>query len=326
MPKKLAIFIKLAISVLLIVLLVKVTGLDLKKTFIAIKETDIRWFIGCIVMFLACTLTNTYRWWILAGLLDYKLSFFKAVRMYLEAAFANNFLPSNFGGDAIRAYDLGQEGKSWLRAASTIIAERFFGFTMMFFLIPIGLAFIQIGPLSDVLPKQLILGLWLAFFAPIVFIASYKLWSKLPWNFIQKFNYAVQEYTKCHKSLMKVIFWTFMTHMFLLAGNVCSAYALGVGIDQIPVWYWLLMTPAATLISFVVPAVKGVGAKEASYIYFLSFLGITSDTGLAIGFIAFVATLVSSLPGVSIAFRKTKLTKVIEEEKEHEAEELEKTR
>lgn len=322
MNKQLAIFIKLAISVLLVVLLIKVTNLDLKKTFITIQGTDIKWFIACTVMFLACTFTNAYRWWILARQLGYQFSFLKAVRMYFEAGFANNFLPSNFGGDAIRAYDLGKENKSWLRAASTIIAERFFGFAMMFLLIPIGLFFVHFSSLANVLPSKLILGLWLAFIGTIIALASYKIWSKIPWNLVQKFNYAVQEYTKCHKSINLVLFWTFMTHVFLLAGNVCSAYALGVTIEQLPIWYWLLMTPAATLISFVVPAVKGVGAKEASYIYFLGFLGISSDVGLAIGFIAFVATLISSLPGVSIAFRKTKISKVIEEEREHEAEEL----
>ena len=131
MNKKLAIIIKLVVSILLVVILIKVADLDLQKTFIAIKETDIKWFIACTLMLTATTFTNAYRWWILARLLNYELTFFKAIRMYFEAMFANNLLPSNFGGDAIRAYDLGRNDKTWLRAASTILTERFFGFVMM---------------------------------------------------------------------------------------------------------------------------------------------------------------------------------------------------
>ncbi|MDA1021521.1 MAG: lysylphosphatidylglycerol synthase transmembrane domain-containing protein [Cyanobacteria bacterium] len=326
MNKKLALIIKLAVSILLVVILIKVADLDLKKTFIAIKETDLKWFIICTMMFTATTFTNAYRWWVLARLLNYELSFFKAIRMYFEAMFANNFLPSNFGGDAIRAYDLGRNDKTWLRAASTILTERFFGFVMMFCMIPIGLVFMQFSPIGQQVPNEVKLALLVAFGGLVIALASYQLWSKIPWNIVQKFNYAVHEYTRCTKSLKQVVFWTFMTHMFLLAGNVCSAYALGVSLSEIPAWYWLIMTPAATLISFVVPAVKGVGAKEASYIYFLGYLGITSDKGLAIGFIAFVATLIASLPGISIAFKKIKINKVIEEEKLHEAEELKKVK
>lgn len=322
MKKQLTLIFKLGVSVLLAYLMIKFCHLDIRKTFTAIKSTHILWFIACTIMFTATTFTNAYRWMILVRLLNYKLSFGKAVRMYFESAFSNNFLPTNFGGDAIRAYDLGKKDKSWLRAASTVLTERFYGFAMMFAMIPVGLLCMKYSHFANAIPKEISLALWLTFVGTVIFFGTYKLWSKIPLNVVQKMNYAVQEYTKCHVSLQKVILWTLVTHLLLLIGNVCSAYALGIGIDQIPIWYWLIITPAATLAGFIIPAVKGVGAKEASYIYFLGLLGISSDTSLAIGFIAFIATTLSTLPGLSIAFRKVKFNKVIVEEHKHEEEEL----
>jgi uncharacterized protein (TIRG00374 family) len=322
MKKKLILILKLGISVLLAFLMIKFCDLDITKTFHAIKSTNIFWFIATTVMFTATTFTNAYRWMILVRLLNYELTFGKAVRMYFESAFSNNFLPTNFGGDAIRAYDLGKQGKSWLRAASTVLAERFYGFAMMFCMIPIGLFVMKYTRFANAVPSEVSLALWLTFIATVIGIGSYKLWSKIPLHIVQKMNFAVKEYTRCKKSLQKVILWTLITHLLLLIGNVCSAYALGITVDQIPAWYWLIITPAATLAGFIIPAVKGVGAKEASYIYFLGLLGISSDTSLAIGFIAFIATTISTLPGLSIAFRKIKFNKVIEEEEEHEEEEL----
>ncbi len=322
MKKPLILISKICISIALAYLMIKFCHLDIRKTFTAIKSTHILWFIACTIMFTATTFTNAYRWLILVRLLNYKLSFGKALRMYFESTFSNNFLPTNFGGDAIRAYDLGKKDKSWLRAASTVLTERFYGFAMMFLMIPVGLFMMKHTSFSNAIPSEIALALWLTFIGTVVFFGTYKLWSKIPLNIVQKINYAVQEYTRCKKSLQKVLLWTLITHLLLLIGNVCSAYALGIGIDQIPVWYWLIITPAATLAGFIIPAVKGVGAKEASYIYFLGLLGISSDTSLAIGFIAFIATTLSTLPGLSIAFRKVKFNKVITEEHKHEEEEL----
>lgn len=322
MKKPLILTFKLCISIALAYLMIKFCHLDIRKTFTAIKSTHILWFIACTLMFTATTFTNAYRWMVLVRLLNYKLSFGKAVRMYFESTFSNNFLPTNFGGDAIRAYDLGKKDKSWLRAASTVLTERFYGFAMMFLMIPVGLFMMKHTNFSNAIPPEIALALWLTFIGTVVFFGTYKLWSRIPLNIVQKINYAVHEYTRCKKSLQKVLLWTLITHLLLLIGNVCSAYALGVGIDQIPVWYWLIITPAATLAGFIIPAVKGVGAKEASYIYFLGLLGISSDTSLAIGFIAFIATTLSTLPGLSIAFRKIKFNKVITEEHKHEEEEL----
>ncbi len=322
MKKQITLILKLSISIGLIILMIKFCNLDLQKTWIAIQETNFAWFIATTVMFTGTVFTNAYRWMILAKLLDYKLDFSKACRMYFESAFSNNFLPTNFGGDAIRAYDLGKRDKSWLKAASTVMVERLYGFAVMFCMIPVGLFFIRYTKFAHALPPNVALALWFTFIATVVGLGSYKLWSKIPLGIVQKLNYAVEEYTKCHHSLRLVLLWTFITHLLLLAGNVCSAYALGVGTGEIPIWYWLIVTPASTLAGFIIPAVKGVGAKEASYIYFLGLLGIGSDTSLAIGFIAFVATTISTLPGVSIAFRKLKFNKVIEEEHQHEEEEL----
>ncbi len=57
------------------------------------------------------------------------------------------------------------------------------------------------------------------------------------------------------------------------------------------------------MLSFVIPAVKGVGAKEASYIYLLAFIGVSGSDALAIAFIIFLGTLIATLPGISIVFR-----------------------
>ncbi len=291
--------------------MIKFTKLDLHDTFERIKNANIFWVIMATLMFVITIFTNSYRWWKLASLLDYKLSFFHAIRLYFESAFANNFLPSNLAGDALRAYELNALSTgitSWLKAASTVIMERIFGFAMMFLVMIFGLVALEFHPQIN-MPFTLKLALWLSFIATILGLLAYKLLLKLPFEFINKIKFAIQEYTKCKKSLLIIIFWTLITHLFLLLGNVCTSLAINNTYEHIPFWYWLIITPASTLISFVVPAVKGVGAKEASYVYFLGLLGVPSHDSLAIAFIAFIATLLCSLPGLSYVFRKLDLSR-----------------
>ncbi|MCE2928020.1 MAG: flippase-like domain-containing protein [Candidatus Caenarcaniphilales bacterium] len=324
MKKVFSFVIKAVISIALIYLLVKFTKLDLVKAFSLLKEADIRWFIASIAMYVICMFTNTYRWQILANQLDFKLEYLRALRLYFESTFSNNFLPTNFGGDAIRAFDLGRNhSHSWLKAASTVIMERAFGFAMMFSLIPLGLIYSKFTPLAHVLPENLERGLYITFGAMVIGLASYKLWSQIPLAFVQKIKFTIKEYTKCKKSLVNVALWTFLTHISFVIGNICAGEALGAGLQQVPLWFWLILSPVSTLAGFFIPAVKGVGAKEACYVYMLGLVGVAPDLSLAIAFLTYISTLISTLPGVTIAFRKLKTEKIIAEEEQHEEEELE---
>jgi uncharacterized protein (TIRG00374 family) len=306
MQKKILIALKLIISITLIVLVFKLCDIDVVKTWTKLRNTDVKWFIiGCLLL-IGTTFTNNYRWLKLASLLGYKTSYFHGLKTYFESTFANNFLPTGFGGDALKAYDLGKADKTWLRAASTVIMERLFGFIFLFAQVPIGLVISKYTPLRDALPLKLELALWLAFLALVLSIISYPLWSKIPLGFIQKIRFSIHEYTRCHKSLIDVAAWTFITHVLFVAGNISMGLAMGAGIDRIPVWFWLVLVPASSLAGFIIPSVKGVGAKEASYIYMLGLIGINHDLGLAIAFQTFVATVIASLPGASIAFRRMK--------------------
>ena len=306
MKKKFSLLLKILISVALLVLTIKFMNLDLAETFNTLKKSNWKWFIlSCLTLY-ATVFTNNYRWMILANQLNYKLSFTESLKLYFEAMFSNNFLPSNFGGDAWRSYELGKKDKGWMKAASTVIMERLFGFTLMFALMPVALITIKFSSFSEAIPKKIELLLWLSFAGMIFMYATYLLWSKIKITFIQKVKYAFDEYTKCHKSMRNVIIWTFITHVFLILSNVFAAFATNVSLEAIPFWYWFIVVPTSTLLSFVIPAVKGVGAKEASYIYLLGFIGIASSDALAIAFLIFLGTLISTLPGISIVFRKSK--------------------
>lgn len=291
-------------SLVILLVLWKYGGINFPEIWQNIKNTDPLWYGLALTAYLIQIFTNTYRWHKLTVMIDYKISYWKALKLYFEGTFSNCFLPTNFAGDALRAYKLGSQDKNWIKAASTVLVERMLGFVMMFTLIPIGLFFLQHSEFKSKVPIELEYSLLAAFAAMVIAIGTYKLWSRINIAPIQKINYAVGIYTSCHKSISKVLLWTFLTHLFLLAGNICAAQALGISLSDIPFWHWFLLIPTAALAGFVVPSVKGLGAKEASYVYVLGIIGIDTNTALSIAVLCFSSFLISSVPGISVIFNR----------------------
>ena len=342
------------------------------KSFIdKILQLDLRFFALASFFSVLTIVTNTYRWWIITKGFNYKISYWTGLLWYFEGMFANNFFPSNVGGDALRAFYLGtlkhaadkQDSENaeiedsqqssqgtvdnrtssrlrrtndrsvlpvhedheddenaeiedsqqshkvaakskhyhdWLSAGLTVILERLFGFTMMFFFFPLSLIFIYSQNLAHTMPERLIQSLFILSIVPFFAFFGYKIWIKIPipLAIFQKIKIAVSEFIVHKRSVWIVLLWTFITHVFLMAVNVFSALALGV--TQIPFWYWFLVVPLATLASYVIPAVKGLGAREATYVFLLSIIGVSFDHSFAIAVTVFLATLVSSVPGISL--------------------------
>lgn len=339
MSKKKTLIINLVISALIVFLLFSFAKLNIVELFREIKKTNLFWFSLCTLGFLAQIFTNAYRWNILTNLLNYKLKYLRALRWYFKAMFSNSFIPTNIGGDALRAYLLGKDKRDWLRASGTVIVERIFGLVTMLANIPLGLGFYYIHqdyfkeevvaidlPELAILSyrlwgawhyefkavKTLVLLAWVLVAFTLVVILTYKLWSKIPLKTIAKIKYAVEEYTQCHKSLAKVILWTIITHVFLILSNIFAAKALGLGLLEIPWWYWFLLIPAVTFMGAIVPAMKGVGAKEASYVFFLGIIGLSTEKSLGVGLLVFAAMLLSSLPGLFALVDTMKQSKLIE--------------
>lgn len=297
MKNKKTFIINIVVSAVVLYLLFKFAKLDLGAFYHQLRGTDFFWLSMAILAFFIQVFTNAYRWNVLTKLLDYPIKYTRALSWYFQGVFSNNFFPTNLGGDALRAYYLGKEKKDWLRAGGTVLVERLLGLFMMVVNIPLGLLFLYMSPLYDSIPNYVIWAAWSLFGGSVIAILTYKFWSRLQFKPIEKIRFAVDEYTQCHRSLSKVILWTFITHVFLISANVCAARAIGITFADVPVWYWLLVIPAVILVSFLIPSVRGLGAKEASYVYLLGLLGVETEQSLAVAFMIFISMLVSSLPG-----------------------------
>ena len=85
-------------------LLVYLLGsVDLQGVFRHFQEGDHRLFAIAVAVYAIVVLLSTVRWKVLLDALGGRSSFSSLTQSYLVSAFFANFLPSNVGGDVVRA-------------------------------------------------------------------------------------------------------------------------------------------------------------------------------------------------------------------------------
>src|SRR5262245_20287932 len=81
-----------------------------------------------LILQLLGVVLSAAKWWVLLRARGLRLSFTWLLGAYLAGQFANNFLPTTVGGDALRVAQLGRRIGSYSQASASVFIERLTGF------------------------------------------------------------------------------------------------------------------------------------------------------------------------------------------------------
>src|SRR5687767_12260467 len=84
------------------------------------REGRWAWFAVAVAALLCGLVAGAWRWYRLLAAAGVQTGWRAALRAYMVGSFANNFLPTGFGGDAVRAVLVASGGPHLARAASTV--------------------------------------------------------------------------------------------------------------------------------------------------------------------------------------------------------------
>lgn len=105
--------------------------IGLSETLAVLRRTDLRYLLVAFLLFVLSLVVRAYRWLVLLRGLDPTVPFGRLLRLYFVGAFFNAFLPSSFGGDAVRALELTQDTAS-SAAIGTVLLDRLTGLLVLF--------------------------------------------------------------------------------------------------------------------------------------------------------------------------------------------------
>jgi uncharacterized protein (TIRG00374 family) len=273
---------------------------------------------------------STAKWWVLLKARGQNQSFMWLLGAYLVGQFANNFLPTTVGGDALRITQLGRRINSYSQSAASVFLERLTGFLALSLLAILALVLSHF----EIAGEKVVTSLWLqlltvgfaliafggmvfSFIAPQLEARFGKWIPKFAQRPLNKFTTALAEYAPQGIWLFWVMALSVLFQLSWIVLHWVSGVALGI---DAPFLLYALMAPITDIVGLAPIFLNNLGAREMVFTVYLSQLSVATEQILALSFLIFgVRLVVSILGGLVMLFGGADLGTKAEPESEQAA-------
>ena len=287
---------KVAISVgmLAYILLVRV---DLRELGSVVVEARWGWLALGAGLAVAGVALRAVRWLVLLRALEIAVPLRRLVRLYFVGSFFNIFLPSGFGGDAIRIMELARYSQTGPEAIGTVLVDRANGLWVLFCMGLIALPFAapSIPPATTMLIGALsvavVAGGWVVMGTGFVPWLGSKV--RLPGQ--AKLERLYQAVSGCgYAALGKASAISLAFNLL----NVTINYVVARGLNVTrPFGVFIVFAPLLSA-SLLVPSIGGLGVRETAHTLMYGTVGVGDASATAMGLAQFgVQTLVPGAIG-----------------------------
>ncbi len=265
---------------------------------------DVQWIYAAaaFLVVIASLFLRAFRWELLLQGLGVGIRYGRLVELYFVGSFFNAFLPSGFGGDAVRIFEIAREVPANI-AAGTVLVDRLTGLIMLFVMALLALPFrpdtfpdnlaiaiasvclIGLGGSFILLDGRLILrlGKWL----------PGKL-SPVGDGPVAQFLEAVQG---CGwRAISRALAVSTLFNLLLVGWWALAGKALGL---EVIYGYYLLVIPLLSVV-LLVPSVGGLGVRESLAPLLFAGAGVLEPEAVALSLMVFLIIRSASLIGAPV--------------------------
>lgn len=276
-----------AVTVILIYLVVRKVGVE--NLLETLSHTDLRFMAISIILTPVLLLVSVIKWQILLKSQGVFVSVWRLFLLYLVGRFFSQFLPSNVGGDVVRAYELKSDTNDLAGAAASVFMERFTGFVtlvlMTLLVLVTNVALLKNLVLAGTLLAALlamIVILWLVIDdRPLEFLLG-----RLKGQFFQKYllklkklHRSVQRYKDQKRAILLAMLWSVVFYAGAAIGLYINARAFH---SPVPFLGMLVILPILMLVAMMPITFNGIGLQEWAYVLLFSWLGLPASVGLSV--------------------------------------------
>jgi uncharacterized protein (TIRG00374 family) len=282
-----------------------------------------RWLLVAIALQLVGIALSSLKWHTILAAHGQHQPYGWLLRTYLVGQFANNFLPTGVGGDAVRAVQLGRRIGSYSQSSASVFVDRLTGFLALSFIANValvmtytGLAGFQLTAsnpsdhqyLNDDLIFLITIGFTViavlavigCFIAPFLHQQFGKFLPEFIDSRIEKVARSLANYFPKGKWLVLVLGLSFAFQMLWVTINYVCGQALGI---DAPFLMFALIAPIADILGLLPIFVNNIGARELVFTFFLFYVGVPKAMAIALAFIVLsVRLIVSVLGGIVMLF------------------------
>ncbi len=267
------------------------------------------WYLLAFGMFVLNVIIRAYRWYVLMRSLNNRPSFGLMVYLYFVGFFANNFIPSGFGGDVIKVVSLRQRFGRGAEALSSVLMDRVTGLMGSAIIALFAIAWNASSHTTDIdLPTFLWIVIALVSLGIPISFAIMR-WSRplellvrfipsvtmLPkWDKLEQLVETVRRYPLSALGYSLLISIPFTLDLILL--QYCIARSFGV---VLPLAVFGLFVPIFALLNLLPITFNGLGVREGAFVFFFGAVGVSADIAVAMSlafyFLRFATGLIGGL-------------------------------
>jgi uncharacterized protein (TIRG00374 family) len=284
------------------------TKIDLGKTAHILGSASVGWVALAAGLILITLLPMAWRWQKLLAARGIFDNVPWLLRAYFVSYAVGQVLPTSVGGDASRIFETSRRHPGNLTPVTgSVLFERALGGAVTLLLAAVGFL-LAIGryPIGAYLWVELLfvvgtIGLGVVFFSRTV-RARLRFAVPLARRLrIEKVARAVYEGIHGYRDHIGTIGVVSVATCVVQIGRIFAIYACGraVGIHLSPLPY-VVLGPLLFLVMLVPFTINGLAVRETFFINFLGKLHVDADAAFACGFLFFLLSVVTSLPGLFI--------------------------
>lgn len=313
--------IKLAVTLGIIIFLFSRVDLNAMAKYLANANYGLL-LLALALYFLAVTI-NVLKWQVVVRAQDIDAPLPSLLVYSYVGLFFGNLLPSNVGGDVIRAYGLARLSGRSEAAAISVLVDRLMGLVAWFgaavVMAALATATLSRGnELEQIEIATVVVAALFLFAAALMFSrrVSQRVKAIFAWGplrrlqpIAQRVYDALQVYRFSYRALATNL--VLSLGIVLVTTLVWYSIALALGID-ISIFYFFLFNPLLVFVLLIPISFNGLGPKEATAVFFFGLVGVPAEAALAMSLIFHVVVVLTSVPGGVLWWRERALAPVAE--------------
>jgi hypothetical protein len=301
---------KLGVSVALLWLLLSRSDVALAGLWTTARRASLPWLAVALGLYTVNMLASSWRWYWLLHAQKVPMGRSSLLGSLLVAAFFNNFLPSNIGGDVIRITDTAGPAGSKTLATMVVLVDRGLGLMALVFVAAIG-ATVAAASHHGVVPISPV-WLWAGCLSGVAVTAPAVLapeaFSRLlrplmvfhpEWvgGRIEKLTSGLARF----RARLGALAACFAGAMFVQATMVVFYFAVAYAL-RLDVGFWDLsvIVPLSFVVQMLPVSFGGFGVREATFSIYFTGIGQPKEAAIAMSLVAQALIMLFSLSGAAV--------------------------
>ena len=295
----------LKVLVTLLLFLFLYSQLNFQESILYLKKASLAWLILALLLEGFGYLVDVLKQSLFLSTKGLKVTVTTLLAIRFIGGFFNNFLPSNIGGDVVRAVKLstllGNSKDSW----ASIIISRFLGVLVIFPMVSVSLLFYPFPksaiPVNAAYPISLFLcfltGYYLLFFNEAVTSKMESILNNLSNRFVRRVAKLYEAICFFKKDYGIIFLGSVYSLVYQILG-IIAIYIVSVSLEMnISLKIFFVFIPIVALVSMLPISINGLGVQDVTFVYLFQMAGYDKEAGLAISIIWHMVRISATLPG-----------------------------